>query len=142
MIDIKRLQEKAEKADSKSWKYAFRDGDMYLESELGSIMCDMQYYPWAPGENDFLFIAAASPDVILSLCSELTAARESKEAWLRVAMIAQEALSSIRSSQYCMPPSQYQMMYRAIREVQELWVPELERRRRANELLEAGKEGK
>lgn len=71
----------------------------------------------------------------------LTALREIKrlqskeespeQAWIEAAMVAQEALNSIKASLYAMPAPQYSMMHHAIRRIQELWEPELERRRAA-----------
>jgi hypothetical protein len=56
--------------------------------------------------------------------------KEDRNQWIMAALMAQEALMSIRSSGYAMPPSQYGMMYAAISEIQKLWMPELERRRK------------
>lgn len=52
-----------------------------------------------------------------------------RQDWILAAMSAMEALYSINKSTYCMPPSQYGMMIQAIRRVQDLWEPELKRRR-------------
>ena len=52
-------------------------------------------------------------------------AEESRREWLEAAMLAQEALESIKRSLYRMPASQYNLMVLAISGIQKLWESEL-----------------
>lgn len=42
------------------WSFVIEDGDNHIYAHGESIMCDMDYYPWVPGnKNDWSLIAAA-----------------------------------------------------------------------------------
>src|ERR1017187_1981362 len=62
-------------------------------------------------------------------------AEESRREWLEAAMLAQEALESIKRSLYRMPASQYNLTVLAISGIQKLWEPELARRRAAGTVV-------
>lgn len=92
--------------------------------------------------QSFLYVTELEASLASSVArvEELEADRQD---WILAAMSAMESLYSINKSTYCMPPSQYGMMLQAIRRVQDLWEPEL-KRRRAIELereLKKSKEG-
>lgn len=62
--ELKRLEAEATPGP---WEHTGRDGNNCLDTPKGCTMCDEQYYPWAPGTNDFAFIAAARnalPDLL------------------------------------------------------------------------------
>jgi hypothetical protein len=71
--ELKRLESHASKGP---WTVESDHGDLHLRSgDCDSLMCDMQYYPWAPGEADFRFIAAAR-NAVLGLLAENQRMRE------------------------------------------------------------------
>ena len=46
-------------------RFTTEDGYSYLRDEQGnSIMCNMNYYPWAPDEEEYWHLFAAAPELL------------------------------------------------------------------------------
>ena len=74
---IEALRELAEKAAPGPWKFVpwhIEEGPSAVRVSAGWLLCNTS------GDNNAAYIAAASPDVILSLLSELDCLRSSNEA--------------------------------------------------------------
>lgn len=59
------IEQRVQAATPGPWRVEQKDGDRYLyDTSDTAMMCDMQYYPWAPDEEgDWQFIAHAREDV-------------------------------------------------------------------------------
>ncbi len=87
---------KAAKAEEGPYAFESHGGDNYVNApKYGAIMCDTQYYPWTPDPKTMEYMAAASPDVIQALLTELAESRKSGEMFEKIADAHKEQKDAI-----------------------------------------------